>query len=118
MEMPSIWHVSFHKKLGIGVGVSSGANFLGCILAQEKLGRGVITTVFADDNKKYLSTDYSNHQNEKDGDLTPLVELLGVKPTPSANDIGKNIQKVSSLLAQTAGNLFYLTPYMLIPLLD
>lgn len=67
------------QKLGIGVGVSSGANFLGCILAQEKLGGGVITTVFADDNKKYLSTDYSNHQNEKDGDLTPLVELLGVK---------------------------------------
>ena len=67
------------QKLGIGVGVSSGANFLGCILAQEKLGGGILTTVFADDNKKYLSTDYSCHQNEKDGDLAPLVELLGVR---------------------------------------
>ena len=67
------------QKLGIGVGVSSGANFLGCILAQEKLGGGILTTVFADDNKKYLSTDYSCHQNEKDGDLAPVVELLGVR---------------------------------------
>lgn len=70
------------QKLGIGVGVSSGANFLGCILAQEKLGGGVVATVFADDNKKYLSTDYSRHQEDKDGDLTPRVELLGVKAHP------------------------------------
>ena len=42
------------EKLGLGVGISSGANFLGCILA----GDGAVT-VFADDNKKYLSTDLS-----------------------------------------------------------
>lgn len=44
------------KELGIGVGISSGANLIGCILLQEKIDKPVVT-VFADDNKKYLSTD-------------------------------------------------------------
>ena len=44
------------KELGLGVGISSGANFIGCILAQEKVNKP-ICTVFADDNKKYLSTE-------------------------------------------------------------
>lgn len=43
------------KDLGLGVGISSGANFLTCVLA----GNNAVT-VFADDNKKYLSTDLSN----------------------------------------------------------
>lgn len=48
------------KKLSLGVGISSGVNFLGCILAQEKLRfKSIVVTTFADDNKKYLSTDYS-----------------------------------------------------------
>uniref|UniRef100_UPI001FA7E022 PLP-dependent cysteine synthase family protein n=1 Tax=Cellulosilyticum ruminicola TaxID=425254 RepID=UPI001FA7E022 len=55
------------KKLGIGVGISSGANLLGCLIAQEKLGKdAVIVTTFADDNKKYLSTDYANEEPMKD----------------------------------------------------
>ena len=34
--------------------------FLGCILVQEKLRfKSIVVTTFADDNKKYLSTDYS-----------------------------------------------------------
>lgn len=44
------------RELGLGVGISSGANFLGAVLAGEK-NPGKIVTVFADDNKKYLSTD-------------------------------------------------------------
>lgn len=68
------------QKLGIGVGISSGANMLGCILAQEKLGSDAnIVTVFADDNKKYLSTDYSEKQEAKEGYLTNDIELLGFK---------------------------------------
>ena len=40
------------QQLGIGVGVSSGANFLGSVIAQERLGKdSVVATVFADDNK-------------------------------------------------------------------
>lgn len=68
------------EKLGIGVGVSSGANFLGCILAQDKLGADkTVVTVFADDNKKYLSTDYSKPQEIKDSYISKDVELLGIR---------------------------------------
>lgn len=65
------------EQLGIGVGVSSGANFLGSILAQDRIGEdGVIVTVFADDNKKYLSTDYSDPQEMKEHYITHDLELL------------------------------------------
>lgn len=68
------------EKLGIGVGISSGANFIGCVMAQESLGEGaVMTTVFADDNKKYLSTDYANDYEMKDSYISKDVELLDVK---------------------------------------
>lgn len=68
------------EKLGIGVGISSGANFIGSIIAQEKLGEdAVMTTVFADDNKKYLSTDYANDYEMKDSYISKDVELLDVK---------------------------------------
>lgn len=67
------------RKLGIGVGVSSGANFLGSVIAQNKLGDDAVSvTVFADDNKKYLSTDYSAEQTAQADDLTPDIELLDV----------------------------------------
>lgn len=64
------------EKLGIGVGISSGANFLGCVLAQNQIGDdAVVTTVFADDNKKYLSTDYSNDYTMLDCYLSSKIEL-------------------------------------------
>ncbi|MGN1059971.1 MAG: pyridoxal-phosphate dependent enzyme, partial [Clostridia bacterium] len=67
------------ETLGIGVGVSSGANFLGCILAQDRLGEdAVIVTVFADDNKKYLSTDYAKSCPAPPDSLTAAVRLQGV----------------------------------------
>lgn len=67
------------EKLGLGVGVSSGANFLGAVLAQEKLGKdSTVVTVFADDNKKYLSTDYSQPQERKPHFLSNEIELLGM----------------------------------------
>ncbi len=68
------------KQLGLGVGVSSGANFLGCVIAQNQLGENAVAvTVFADDNKKYLSTDYSREQQAQQGDLAPEIELLDVE---------------------------------------
>ena len=67
------------RVLGIGVGISSGANFIGCVMAQEKLGaESIIATVFADDNKKYLSTDYSEEQTMKEHYISHDVQLLGV----------------------------------------
>ncbi len=64
------------KQLGLGVGISSGANILGCILLQENMKKPVVT-VFADDNKKYLSTELSQPivQNEKY--LSNQVKLIG-----------------------------------------
>lgn len=63
-------------ELGLGVGISSGANFLGALMLQNKLGKdAVVVTVFPDDNKKYLSTDLLKEQPLKEGMLFPEVEL-------------------------------------------
>ena len=67
-------------KFGIGVGVSSGANFLGAVKAGLFLGQDAnIVTVFADDNKKYLSTDYSGPIEPRDFYLSKDIELTGVR---------------------------------------
>ncbi|MBK9155840.1 MAG: cysteine synthase family protein [Chloracidobacterium sp.] len=64
--------------LGLGVGISSGANFLGALIALERLGgEAVVTTVFPDDNKKYLSTDLVHQEPVKSGYLSPDVRLFG-----------------------------------------
>lgn len=64
-------------QLGLGVGISSGANFLAALMAQEKLGPdAVVATVFADSNKKYLSTDLLREEPVKDHFLSPEIELL------------------------------------------
>lgn len=68
------------KELGIGVGISSGANFIGAVTALEKIGMDkCVITVFADDNKKYLSTDYANDFEEKEEYLSSQIQLLSVK---------------------------------------
>jgi len=67
-------------ELGLGVGISSGANFLGALKLQDELGGdSVVTTVFPDDNKKYLSTDLLREEPIGDGFMTPHVELLGFR---------------------------------------
>jgi cysteine synthase A len=64
------------STLGLSVGISSGANMIGAIKLQEQYGAdAVITTVFADCNKKYLSTDLMKVEPVKDSYLTPYVEL-------------------------------------------
>lgn len=68
------------NKFGIGVGISSGANILGCLKAQDMIGSDkVIVTVLADDNKKYLSTDYSEDWEVKAEYMTKDIELISVK---------------------------------------
>lgn len=62
--------------LGIGVGISSGANFLGALQIQNSLGPdAVVVTVLPDSNKKYLSTDLLRDEPVKEGFLAPDVEL-------------------------------------------
>ena len=64
--------------LGLAVGISSGANFLGALMTQSDMGHdAVVTTVFPDDNKKYLSTDLLREELLKPVYLTPEIELLG-----------------------------------------
>ncbi len=64
-------------QLGLGVGISSGANFLGALQVQNELGReAIVITVFPDDNKKYLSTDLMREEPEKKGFLSPHIQLL------------------------------------------
>ncbi|ANM31905.1 cysteine synthase [Acidobacteria bacterium Mor1] len=63
--------------LGLGVGISSGANLLGALKLQNLYGPGsVIATVFPDSNKKYLSTDLMKREPIREGYLTPDVQLL------------------------------------------
>jgi cysteine synthase len=71
------------SELGLAVGTSSGANFLGALMAQELLGRdAVVVTVFADSNKKYLTTDLLRTEPVRDGYLAPEVRLLSFDAIP------------------------------------
>lgn len=66
------------RELGLGVGISSGANFLGALIAQKKQHpMANVVTIFSDSNKKYLSTDLCKEEPIKEGFLSSDVELLG-----------------------------------------
>ena len=67
------------SRMGLAVGISSGCNFLAGVLARERLGGDpVVVTVFADDNKKYLSTDLMQAEPVGRAYLSPKIELLGL----------------------------------------
>ena len=67
------------SDLGLAVGISSGCNFLAAVRAQERLGSdAVVVTVFADDNKKYLSTDLLREEPVRDDYLAPAIDLQGL----------------------------------------
>jgi cysteine synthase len=67
-------------ELGLGVGISSGANFLGALMVQNERGKdSVVVTVFADDNKKYLSTDLLKDQTPPSDSITRRIKLLGFR---------------------------------------
>ena len=63
------------EELGLGVGISSGANLIGAVLLATKIGKDVIT-VFADDNKKYLSTGLSNEIEKKKKFISNKIKLI------------------------------------------
>ena len=62
------------RKLGLGVGISSGANFLASVLSGGKC----VATVFADDLKKYLSTDLAKDIDDNPNFISNQIELLGL----------------------------------------
>jgi len=63
------------KKLGLGVGISSGANLLGGVLMKENKDINVVT-VFPDDNKKYLTTDLTKEIDNNKKFISNNIELL------------------------------------------
>ena len=63
------------RELGIGVGISSGANLIGSVLLADELDKNVVT-IFADDNKKYLSTDLFKEVKESENFISNKIELL------------------------------------------
>lgn len=61
------------KDLGLGVGVSSGANFIASAISSSKDDE--VVTIFADDNKKYLSTFESDYEI-KDEFISEKIKLV------------------------------------------
>ncbi len=68
------------KELGLGVGISSGANFLGALkVLLDGNNDSVVITVFPDDNKKYLSTDLMKNEKSHTKFLSKDVDLLSIR---------------------------------------
>ena len=64
------------SQLGLAVGISSGGNFLAALKVQNQIGAdSVVATVFADDNKKYLSTDLLRTEEARPDYIAPEIEL-------------------------------------------
>ena len=66
------------KELGLGVGISSGANFLAAVKIQEKLNKNVIT-IFPDDLKKYLSTDLTKDNKIENYFASNFIKLESIE---------------------------------------
>jgi len=65
------------QQYGLGVGISSGANLLGAILCAENNDN--IVTIFADDLKKYLSTNLNKKINRNANLISNNIEILSIK---------------------------------------
>ena len=65
------------RKFGLGVGISSGANLLAAAIA-GKDGENIVT-VFADDFKKYLSTDLKKKINKNNNLISTNIEILSIE---------------------------------------
>lgn len=84
----------FSSSLGLGVGISTGANFLGALKVQNEMiasgqsgNNPIVVTIFCDDNKKYLSTDLMRHEPSHSFFLSKDVELLGYEVIPKLRNL-------------------------------
>ena len=72
------------SQLGLAVGISSGANFLGAVQVQNKLGpEAVVVTILSDSNKKYLSTDLVKEEKVLDHYFSKDIQLIEYKAIKS-----------------------------------
>lgn len=68
------------SEIGLGVGISSGANFIGALKIQNQMKENSkIVTIFPDDNKKYLSTDLLKKEPAKNDYLSNEIELISYR---------------------------------------
>ena len=63
------------REFGLGIGISSGANFLASVLMDNDDLK--IATVFPDDNKKYITTKLSEPIDEDPELVSNKVKLIG-----------------------------------------
>lgn len=71
------------REIGLGVGISSGANVAGAIAIQDRMGTdATVVTVLPDSNKKYLSTDLLREEAVREDYVAAGVTLTGFRVLP------------------------------------
>lgn len=65
------------RKFGLGVGISSGANLIAAVITANDNDDVVVT--FADDFKKYLTTDLTKEINNSRKLISNQIEILSIK---------------------------------------
>ena len=63
------------QNLGIGVGISSGANMIASVLAKENNSKAIVT-VFPDDNKKYITTELSEPIKNNSEFISNKIDII------------------------------------------
>lgn len=83
----------FAKNMGLGIGISSGGNFVGAVKLKAENPNATVVTVFADDNKKYLSTDYVHEEPIRQHFWSKDIQLLNIEAIQpcSSEEISNNI---------------------------
>lgn len=65
------------RQLSVGVGISSGANFLGAVkIQQQSPNNSAVITVFPDSNNRYQSAILGSAEPSEGDYLTPAIELV------------------------------------------
>jgi len=72
-------------RVGLSVGISSGANAVAAVRLARELSSGAVVTVFPDCGKKYLSTDLCHDEEHREGYVTPRVSLTGFRAMTTPN---------------------------------
>ena len=65
------------KSLGIGCGISSGANFLAAVISANNNDN--VVTIFVDDLKKYLTTDLVKEKNFNKELISNQIEIISME---------------------------------------
>ena len=65
------------QKFGLGIGISSGANLIGSIITAENNDN--VVTIFADDLKKYLTTDLNGKINKNPNLISNKIKIISIE---------------------------------------